>query len=397
MNLTENLSTISSFSHLLRELIISYPEIVKDDVRLEGYLKDHYGSTHKKEIFLIVTAAKSGIIKLLDNEFQEKSITTRYSDIISKFVTSNTLDEESAVWTTVLWAMSLQKMTEKDCQQFMHERNSILFEKRESRSVIPILRNPVSNLVNIYSHAIDQIYENGKNYNNLGDYTEALRCYDKALLINPEDHNILSDKGLSLHNLGDYAEALRCYDKALLINPEDEFVKRRRNNTKEIFQKKYENMDKDQPISQASLSSNLQIKFPSIYIIGLIVVTSGLVVGITAFTIIGSSYNSDQNSSINDFSDTQKRSVVTTSVDTDSNNTLDQQFLSTFADNIKHQIIANPPNGKTFSEGNTNIQMPGVYNAYPNKETQTNESGDVNLKVDEFKLELERAMESNFN
>jgi tetratricopeptide (TPR) repeat protein len=216
-------------------------------------------------------------------------------------------------------------------------------------------------------------------------------------LINPEDHNILSDKGLSLHNLGDYAEALRCYDKALLINPEDEFVKRRRNNTKEIFQKKYENMDKDQPISQASLSSNLQIKFPSIYIIGLIVVTSGLVVGITAFTIIGSSYNSDQNSSINDFSDTQKRSVVTTSVDTDSNNTLDQQFLSTFADNIKHQIIANPPNGKTFSEGNTNIQMPGVYNAYPNKETQTNESGDVNLKVDEFKLELERAMESNFN
>ncbi|HEU5119745.1 MAG TPA: tetratricopeptide repeat protein, partial [Candidatus Nitrosocosmicus sp.] len=310
---------------------------------------------------------------------------------------NNTLDEESAVWTTILWAMSLQKITDKDCQQFMHERNSILFEKRERRSFIPILYNPVSNVGTVYSNAIDQIYENGKNYHNLGDYAEAIRCYDKALLINPEDHNILSDKGLSLHNLGDYAEAIRCYDKALLINPENEFVKRRRNNTKELFQKQCENMHHDQPKSQASPSPNLKIKLSNIYIIGLIAVTSGLIIGITAFTIIGSSYNSDQNFSINDFSDTQKRSVAITNVDTDSKNTLEQQSISTFTDNIEQQIIANASNGKTFSKSNSIIQMPGVYNTYPHKEMQANEAGDVNLNVDEFKLELERAMESNFN
>ena len=397
MNILENLSSITSVSHLLKELIISNPEIVKDDIRLEGYLRDVYGSARKKEVFLIVTAAKSGIVKLLDNEFEGQSITSVLSDIISKFVSDNTLDEESAVWTTILWAMSFQKITDKDCQQFIHKRNSILFEKRENRSVIPILYNPVSNRGTVYSYEIDQIYENGKNYHNLGDYAEAIRCYDKALLINPESHNILSDKGLSLHNLGDYAEAIRCYDKALLINPEDEFVKRRRNNTKELFQKQYENMYQDQPNSQSSPSPNLQMKLSHIYIVGLIAVTSGLIIGITAFTIIGSSYNSDQNFSINDFSDTQKRSVDITNVDTESKNTLEQQSISTFTDNIEQQIIANASNGKTFSKSNSIIQMPGVYNTYPHKEMQANEAGDVNLNVDEFKLELERAMESNFN
>jgi tetratricopeptide (TPR) repeat protein len=395
--LIENLTSITLVSQLLKELIVSNPEIVKDDIRLEGYLKDFYGSTHKKEIFLIVTAAKSGIITLLDNEFKEKSITTVLSDIISKFVSNKTLDEKSAVWTTVLWAMSLQKLTDKECLQFMHERNSILFEEREIRSVIPVLHNTVSKLGTVDSYAIDHIYENGKNYHNLGDYAEAIRCYDKALMINPEDHNILSDKGLSLHNLGDYAEAIRCYDKALMINPDDDFVKRRRNNTKELFQKKYENMHNDQPRSKDSISSHLQIKLPSIYIIGLIVVTTGLVVGITALTIIGSNYNSGQNSSINDFSNTQKHTVPITSVDTFSNNTLDQQSISTFADNIENQIISNSSNTNASSTSNTSIQIPGVYNAYPNKEMQVNQVGDVKLKMNEFKLELERAMESNFN
>jgi tetratricopeptide (TPR) repeat protein len=55
-------------------------------------------------------------------------------------------------------------------------------------------------------------------------YFEAIRCYDKALEINPNNVYAWSNKGTALDKLGMYEEAIRCYDKALEINPNNVYA-----------------------------------------------------------------------------------------------------------------------------------------------------------------------------
>jgi hypothetical protein len=48
---------------------------------------------------------------------------------------------------------------------------------------------------------------------------EALACFDRALKIRPDDAHVLDNRGNALRDLGRYAEALTCYDQALRIQP----------------------------------------------------------------------------------------------------------------------------------------------------------------------------------
>jgi tetratricopeptide (TPR) repeat protein len=64
-------------------------------------------------------------------------------------------------------------------------------------------------------------YSKGCSLNSLGRYDEAVRCYEKALEIDPRFAMAWNNKGASLGNLGRYRydEAIRCYEKALEIDP----------------------------------------------------------------------------------------------------------------------------------------------------------------------------------
>jgi tetratricopeptide (TPR) repeat protein len=55
----------------------------------------------------------------------------------------------------------------------------------------------------------------------LGNHSEAIKYYDKALEINPTYIVSLNNKGVALSNLGNYQEALKWYDKALEQKPGD--------------------------------------------------------------------------------------------------------------------------------------------------------------------------------
>jgi serine/threonine protein kinase len=59
----------------------------------------------------------------------------------------------------------------------------------------------------------------GASLDKLGQFDEALTCYNKALEIDPRNTVGLMNKGRSLHSLGRYDEALTCYNKALEIDP----------------------------------------------------------------------------------------------------------------------------------------------------------------------------------
>jgi tetratricopeptide (TPR) repeat protein len=51
------------------------------------------------------------------------------------------------------------------------------------------------------------------------DYNNALKYFDEALEINPNNANDWFNKGFSLAELGKHNEAIDCYDKVLEIDP----------------------------------------------------------------------------------------------------------------------------------------------------------------------------------
>ncbi len=66
------------------------------------------------------------------------------------------------------------------------------------------------------------VFWNNKGFslNSLGRYEEAIRCYDRALAIDPRYANAWINKGAALWKLGCYDEAIGCYDRALDIEPQ---------------------------------------------------------------------------------------------------------------------------------------------------------------------------------
>jgi tetratricopeptide (TPR) repeat protein len=50
-------------------------------------------------------------------------------------------------------------------------------------------------------------------------YEEAIKCYDKIILIDAICKDAHKEKGNSLRNLRRYSEAVKCYDKAIQIDP----------------------------------------------------------------------------------------------------------------------------------------------------------------------------------
>ena len=66
-----------------------------------------------------------------------------------------------------------------------------------------------------------QIYDHGTFFFNNGNYTTALVMFSKVLEADPSFDKAWNAKGVTYSKMGRYSEALRCYDKALMIRPGD--------------------------------------------------------------------------------------------------------------------------------------------------------------------------------
>jgi tetratricopeptide (TPR) repeat protein len=59
----------------------------------------------------------------------------------------------------------------------------------------------------------------------LGKHDEAIRYYDKAIKIKPNNALALNNKGNALVKLAKFEDAIKCYDKALKINPNHDLAR----------------------------------------------------------------------------------------------------------------------------------------------------------------------------
>jgi len=64
------------------------------------------------------------------------------------------------------------------------------------------------------------LYNKGNALSALGRKEDAIACYDAALKIKPDFHQALNNKGNTLYALGRKEDAIACYDAALVINPD---------------------------------------------------------------------------------------------------------------------------------------------------------------------------------
>jgi tetratricopeptide (TPR) repeat protein len=60
----------------------------------------------------------------------------------------------------------------------------------------------------------------GNSYKKKGMIDEAISCYEKSLMLNPQSPQVLNNLGNALREKEKFDEAIRCYEMALKINPE---------------------------------------------------------------------------------------------------------------------------------------------------------------------------------
>lgn len=71
---------------------------------------------------------------------------------------------------------------------------------------------------------IDDLIDRGKKFLEDGEFDNALRCFEQALLLNPNDPELWNFKGAALRSMGRYEEALECFNKSLELDPRDKFA-----------------------------------------------------------------------------------------------------------------------------------------------------------------------------
>lgn len=123
------------------------------------------------------------------------------------------------------------------------QRGTILFESGNSRDAIScfeqaqrlgvphiaqlmeLLRPTINSMEEAQPEVVEEAMEawewnnKGARLEQLGQRSEALFCYERALEIDPDDANIWNNKGYLIQSMGRNVESLSCYEHALKINP----------------------------------------------------------------------------------------------------------------------------------------------------------------------------------
>ncbi|CAD8206696.1 unnamed protein product [Paramecium octaurelia] len=96
------------------------------------------------------------------------------------------------------------------------QNNSCPYRRIKIEEILSV--NEDKNQQNIEEAA--RLFTEGQALSNLNKKHEAIECFNKVILINPQHDNAWKNKGLELYKLDKYQEAIQCYDCAISINPQ---------------------------------------------------------------------------------------------------------------------------------------------------------------------------------
>ena len=55
----------------------------------------------------------------------------------------------------------------------------------------------------------------------LGQFENAIKCYNKALELDPDNAIMYTNTGITFAEFGQFENAIKCYNKALELDPDD--------------------------------------------------------------------------------------------------------------------------------------------------------------------------------
>jgi len=68
---------------------------------------------------------------------------------------------------------------------------------------------------------ISDLVKKGTQFSAEGDFEKALSYFDQAIILQPNNPDLLNKKGVALRGLGRYDEAIECFNKSLQLDPRD--------------------------------------------------------------------------------------------------------------------------------------------------------------------------------
>ncbi|MTJ09440.1 MULTISPECIES: tetratricopeptide repeat protein [unclassified Anabaena] len=140
-------------------------------------------------------------------------------------ISLNTLSEDEEgeiIWSNLVSVSNklenfITKMVRYDWRQRYKDAKEALEELNQVFSIIKQQnRQPVT-----LNQSSQYWFEQGIELIDLERYEEAISYFDKAIAINPDDHDAWFHRGTVLDELQRYREAIASYDKAIAINPDD--------------------------------------------------------------------------------------------------------------------------------------------------------------------------------
>src|SRR5437764_903772 len=89
----------------------------------------------------------------------------------------------------------------------------------------------------------DQWLDEGDNFRNLKQYSEALEASEQAIRLDPSNASAYLNKGYALHSLKRYEEALEAYEQAIRLNPNYVLAYNNKGNTLQELNRKEEALE----------------------------------------------------------------------------------------------------------------------------------------------------------
>jgi tetratricopeptide (TPR) repeat protein len=109
--------------------------------------------------------------------------------------------------------------------------------------------NPIDDLIWRYK---------GETLAKLGNFTEAINCYDKAIEILPDymAETLWVLKGKALSKCSEFDKAVECFNQVLKINPDSEIAEKEKQKTKKLKEKNLNDTEKEKEIEALTMRVN---------------------------------------------------------------------------------------------------------------------------------------------